>query len=377
MDTASSATRAPLTPLDRLFLQRAYELAARGIGSTAPNPPVGAVVVRDGRIAGEGYHRAAGSAHAEANALAQAGDAARGATLYVSLEPCVCAGRVPACAPAIVAAGIVRVVAGTIDPNPKANGAGVAFLQENGVEVEIGDDARARELIEIFASTIVADRPYAALKMAMSLDGAITSQPGVQEWITSEPERLYVRELRVAYDAVMVGAGTVRVDDPQLTVRPPRHRLRRFLRIVACQTETIDASSRILAEVEEYAKTIVLAPAGRRERFENLRGIADLIFVGAPGDRRLDLPAAMKALRAQAGVDSVLCEGGPTLGARLIESGVVDRFYWAIAPRLLRNERAVPVLAGVDFAALQPRLRFDRVMQVGEDVVISGTVGDV
>ncbi len=375
MDTTAPRTR--LTEVDRLYLQRAYELAARGVGSTAPNPPVGAVVVRDGRIVGEGYHRCAGSAHAEANALAQAGEAARGATLYVSLEPCVCAGRVSACAPAILAAGVVRVVAGTIDPNPKANGAGVAFLRESGVDVDLRDDPQARELIQIFAGSIVADRPYAALKMAMSLDGAITSRPGVQEWITSEAERLYVRDLRVAYDAVMVGAGTVRVDDPQLTVRPPRHRLRRFLRIVACETETIAASSRILAEVEDYATTIVLAPAGRRERFENLRGAARVVFVGAAGDERLDLRAAMKVLRAEEGVDSVLCEGGPTLGARLIAVGVVDRFYWAIAPRLLRNDRAVPVLAGVDFAALQPRLRFDRVMQVGQDVVISGTVEDV
>lgn len=367
---------ASLSPTDRIFLARAYELAARAVGSTSPNPPVGAVVVRAGRIAGEGYHHRAGEAHAEINALTQAGDAARGATLYVSLEPCVCEGRVPPCAPAIERAGIARVVAGTIDPNPKNRGRGVAFLGERGIAVEVAQDARARDLIEIFAGSIAAERPYAALKMAMSLDGAITSQPDVQEWITSETERLYVRDLRIAYDAVMVGARTVRVDDPQLTVRPPYHRLRPFVRIVACETETIPAASRILHEVEDYAKTIVLAPAGLGARLENLQGAADVVLVGDAGATRLDLAAAMRALRA-AGVYAVLCEGGPTLGAGLIAAGVVDRFYWAIAPRLLGNDRAVPVLAGVDFAALRPQLRFDGARRVGDDVVLSGTFAHV
>jgi diaminohydroxyphosphoribosylaminopyrimidine deaminase/5-amino-6-(5-phosphoribosylamino)uracil reductase len=359
--------------VDQLFLERAYELAARGIGSTAPNPPVGAVVVRDGRIVGEGYHHRAGDAHAETNALAQAGPSARGATLYVSLEPCVCAGLVGPCAPAIVEAGIVRVVAGTLDPNPKNHGLGVAFLRERGIEVEMRDDESARRLIEMFAEFVTSDRPYVALKMAMSLDGAITSEPGVQEWITSSAERLFVRELRIAYDAVMVGANTVRVDDPQLTVRPAHHRLRPFVRVVACESETIAASSRILDGVEEYAKTIVLAPAGMRSRFDNLRDVAETLFVGGPHDARLDLKHAMKALRA-IGVTSVLCEGGPTLGARMIEAGLVERFYWAIAPRLLANERAVPVLSGVNLAEMGPHLRFDRIERIGEDVVLSGTV---
>ena len=347
-----------------------------GSGSTAPNPPVGALVVSAGRIVGEGYHHRAGGAHAEANALAQAGDAARGATLYVSLEPCVTTGRVPPCAPAIVAGGIARVVAGTIDPNPRTEGRGNTFLREQSIAVTVAEDERARELIEIFAGSIAADRPYVALKMAMSLDGAVTSQPDVQEWITSEAERAYVRELRVAYDAVLVGARTVRVDDPQLTVRPPYHRLRPFVRVVACETETIPASSRILSGVEDYDKTIVLAPAARRSQFDNLRDAAQLLFVGTENDDRLDLAAAMKALRG-AGMYSVLCEGGPTLGARLIAGRLVDRFYWVIAPRLLGNDRAMKVLDGVDFSGLQPRLRFDRTLRVGDDVVISGTFSDV
>jgi diaminohydroxyphosphoribosylaminopyrimidine deaminase/5-amino-6-(5-phosphoribosylamino)uracil reductase len=365
-------TNARLTPLDALYLDRAYELAARAIGSTSPNPPVGAVVVRDGTIVGEGYHHRAGLPHAEVNALAAAGESARDATLYVSLEPCNHVGCTPACAPAIAGAGIVRVVYGADDPNPQTNGGGIALLRARGVEIARAGDARAHELVDLFAGAIGSDRSYVALKMAMSLDGAITSEPGVQEWLTSEAERLYVRELRVAHDAVMVGAGTVRVDDPQLTVRPPHHRLRPYVRVVACETDSVAASSRIFTDVEDYARTIVLAPAGLRDRFRTLDEIADVALVGGPNDRKLDLAAAMKALRER-GIATVLCEGGPTLGARLIEADVVDRFYWAIAPVLLAGVRSVPVLAGVDLAALQRRLNFDRLMKVGEDVVISGT----
>ncbi|MDE2481264.1 MAG: bifunctional diaminohydroxyphosphoribosylaminopyrimidine deaminase/5-amino-6-(5-phosphoribosylamino)uracil reductase RibD [bacterium] len=361
-----------MTPADRLFMERAYELAARGIGNTAPNPAVGAVLVRDGRIVGEGYHHRAGEPHAEVNALAQAGDA-RGATAYVTLEPCNHVGRTPACSRALLDAGVARVVVGTVDPNPKTNGGGIALLRAHGVAVEILDDERARRLIEPFAFAITHDRPYLALKMAMSLDGRITSRPGVQEWITSEEERLYVRDLRIAHDAVMVGAGTVRVDDPQLTVRPASHRLRPYTRVVVCETDTVPETSRVFAARDDYATTLVLAPAGARERFANLDRVAEVLFVGGEDATQLDLGAAMRALRER-GVQSVLCEGGPTLGARLIAAGVVNRLYWAIAPVLLTTEAAVPVLAGADLATLGARVRFDGVEMVGADVVLTGVM---
>ncbi|HVA29383.1 MAG TPA: bifunctional diaminohydroxyphosphoribosylaminopyrimidine deaminase/5-amino-6-(5-phosphoribosylamino)uracil reductase RibD [Candidatus Baltobacteraceae bacterium] len=359
-----------MTSRDRLFMERAYELAARGVGSVAPNPAVGAVIVRDGKILGEGFHHRAGEPHGEANALAQAGDA-RGATVYVTLEPCNHVGRTPACARALIDARVARVVVGTPDPNPKTNGGGILSLRAAGIAVEVLDDARARRLIEPFAFAIRSDRSYVALKMAMSLDGRITSRPGVQEWITCEEERAYVGDLRFAHDAVMVGAGTVRVDDPQLTVRPARHRVRPFTRIVACETAPVPASSRVFAEVDDYARTLVLAPAGARERFAELEGVAELAFVGDEHSMNLDLALAMQATRAF-GVQSILCEGGPTLGARLIASGLVERVYWAIAPRFLTSPEAVPVLAGADLANLAARLRFDSLEHVGEDVMLSG-----
>ncbi|MBV9233788.1 MAG: bifunctional diaminohydroxyphosphoribosylaminopyrimidine deaminase/5-amino-6-(5-phosphoribosylamino)uracil reductase RibD [Candidatus Eremiobacteraeota bacterium] len=360
----------PLTPLDRLFLARAYELARRGIGNTAPNPPVGALVVAGGRVAGEGYHQRAGDAHAERSALDAAGSSARGGTLYVSLEPCGHVGRTPPCVDAVIAAGIARVVAGAHDP---AGHGGAGSLRKNNVEVIVADDAAAHELIEPFAIAANAQRPYLGLKMAMSLDGSVARRPDVHEPLSSQRERQLVRELRASYDAVLVGAGTIRIDDPELTVRPARRRSRPYHRIVAVQSETLPPDRRVFAGEPGYATTIVLAPAGAREAHRGLERVADVLYVGAQGDPTLNLNAAMRALRARE-ICSVLCEGGPRLAASLIASGLVDRFYWAIAPRLLANDAAVPVLSGRDLAALEPTLRFDRVERIGEDVMLSGAV---
>ncbi|HEY8297668.1 MAG TPA: bifunctional diaminohydroxyphosphoribosylaminopyrimidine deaminase/5-amino-6-(5-phosphoribosylamino)uracil reductase RibD [Candidatus Baltobacteraceae bacterium] len=360
-----------LKPLDRLYVRRAAELAARGLGNTSPNPIVGALVVAGGRTVGEGYHHKSGEPHAEVHALAAAGSRARGATLYVSLEPCNHHGRTPPCSQAVANAGIARVVIGTADPNPKTDGGGIAFLRARGIDVEIANDPAARAAIERFTVAIRNDRPFLTLKMASSLDGYVAARSGAQDWLTGEEARVYVRERRIEHDAVMVGAGTVRIDDPQLSVRPPHHRLRDYVRVVVCESDALDAASRIFAPVEGYAKTIVLAPAGARERFAPLTRIADVLFVGDADAHRLELAAAMRALRGR-GIASVLCEGGPTLAGRLIAAGLVDRFDWLIAPKLLRTERAIPVLAGADLAAVRPGLRYDRVERLGADLLVSG-----
>ncbi len=360
-----------VTELDELYLQRAYELAARGIGNTAPNPPVGAVLVRGGRIVGEGYHHRAGEPHAESNALSAAGEAARGATAYISLEPCNHTGRTPPCSNALIEAGVVRAVVGAVDPNPKTNGRGVAALRDGGIEVDVSDDARARELIDVFAGSLRTDRPFVTLKMAMSLDGAIASRPGAAQWLTSEETRSFVRELRIAHDAVMVGAGTVRVDDPQLTVRPPHHRLRPYVRVVGCETDSVPEKSRVFSPVEGYAKTIVLAPAAWRARFDALARVADVVFIGDGSSDRLDLSLAMRALRERE-IYSVLCEGGPTFAGTLIGGALVDRVHWAIAPLLLQGPCAVPVIVGQDFSQSPESLRVEKVQQIGCDVIVSG-----
>ena len=362
-----------MNALDCLFLERACELAERAVGDTSPNPPVGAVLVRNGSVVGEGYHHYAGEPHAEANALITAGERARGATLYVSLEPCNHTGRTPPCTTAIVAAGVTRVVTGARDPNPKTAGAGLGTLRTAGLEVEEAVCPRARRLIEHFAIAVTAKRPFVTLKMAASLDGYSTSKAGAQEWLTGERAREYVREQRMAHDAVLVGAGTVRIDNPQLTVRPRHHRRRDYVRIIACESAPLDAGSAVFSPSPGYARTIVLAPGGLRAQMHPLERIADVMYVGAQAVRVLDLAVAMRALYER-GIHSILCEGGPRFAAALLESRAVDRVAWLVAPRFLHGATAVPALQGSSSSARG--MRFDRVEPLGPDMLISGTVCD-
>jgi len=361
---------------DRLYLERALELAARGSANTAPNPPVGAVIVRDGEIVGEGYHHVAGSSHAEVEALRLAGPKARGATMYVSLEPCNHSGKTPPCSRAVIDAGVARVVIGALDPNPQTAQGGVGALRDSNVDITIVDEPRAKRLIESFTHTILnSARPYTSLKMAASIDGYMAPAPGEQYWLTGDASKDFVRDLRIEHDAVMVGAGTIRIDDPQLTVRPFRTRLRPYVRIIVCQTDAVPAGRRVFASAPGYERTIVLAPAGAKERFATLHDTAEVLLVGSATDTQLDLAAAMKALRRR-GFQSILCEGGPTLAARLLAAGLIDRLFWLIAPTALANRNAVPVLnlsAGTSF----PSIGFDRVERLADDVLISGAVKHV
>jgi diaminohydroxyphosphoribosylaminopyrimidine deaminase/5-amino-6-(5-phosphoribosylamino)uracil reductase len=367
---------------DAVYLARACELATRAIADAAPNPPVGAVLVREGITLGEGWHHRRGEPHAEVEALRAAhaaGCEVRGATAYVSLEPCNHHGRTPPCSEALIAAGIARVVVGAYDPNPKTAASGIARLRAAGIEVDVCESPEAQRLIERFAFTIAqAARPFVTLKMAMSLDGAIAAQPGRAEWLTGEAARAFVRGQRAEHDAVMVGAGTIRIDDPQLTVRPHASRRKPYTRIVVCETDPIPLGARVLAEPPEappnaYARTIVLAPAGARERFAALAAVAEVVFIGDPAATQLDLTAALEALRGR-GIDTILCEGGPTLAGRLIRAGLVQRAIWLVAPRFLQAPTAVPVLAGADLSALRNGWRFDRVERLGDDLMLAGRI---
>lgn len=358
--------------LDRLYLERAYELAQRAAGSTSPNPPVGAVVVSEGAIVGEGYHHRAGEPHAEVHALRAAGTRAQGATLYVSLEPCNHTGRTPPCSHAVADAGIARVVAGLPDPNPRTAEGAFAYLRDRGIAVEIAGDECARGIVEPFAHAIRSLRPYVTLKMAMSLDGFIASKPGRQEWLTGEEARAFVRDMRITHDAVAVGAGTVRVDNPRLTVRPPHHRLRQYTRVVLCETDTVSEAANVFHRHENYAETIVVAPAGAAAKFANLAHAADVLFVGDANAAALDLEAGLRALKTR-GIESLLCEGGPTMAGHLLARGLVDRVVWLVAPRFLRTPASVPVLTSESLADVRG-LRFDRVERLGADLLLSGTI---
>ncbi len=355
------------------------ELASRAVADAAPNPSVGCVIVRDGVTLGEGWHHRAGEAHAEVEALRDArarGHEPRGTTAYVSLEPCNHHGRTPPCSEALVNAGIARVVIGALDPNPKTGvqRSGASRLRDAGIAVDVVDDAAARALIERFRWTIAHDLPYVTLKMAASLDGYVASRPGEQQWLTGPLARERVRDLRIEHDAVMVGAGTVRVDDSLLTVRPHATRRKPYARVVVCEAGPLPPASRILAPPLDapegsYRPTILLAPPAARATLAALEPVADVVYVADGDEAHLDLRAALRALRER-DIATVLCEGGPTLAGRLLEAGLVQRVVWFLAPAFLRGDDAVPALAGGDVSR-RNGWRFDRIERVGDDMLLS------
>jgi diaminohydroxyphosphoribosylaminopyrimidine deaminase / 5-amino-6-(5-phosphoribosylamino)uracil reductase len=347
-------------------MARACELAARGLGNTAPNPPVGAVLVRNGQTLGEGFHHRRGEPHAEIEALRDAGGDAKAATCYVSLEPCDHTGLTPPCTDAIIRAGIARVVIGARDPTARTSGGGAARLHEAGIEVEILDDVRANELIEPFLVSAQQRRPFVTLKMAASLDGFISTHADESRWLTGAQSRAFVRELRIAHDAVLVGAGTVLVDDPQLTVRPPHLRERPYRRVCIAGWRVLPPERRIFAPLEGYLPTVVLA-AGPPEHFGQLGRLAEIVQVGEGGS--VEVRTALDALW-QRGVTSILCEGGPALAASFVSAGVVDRLEWLVAPLLLSSNNAVPALGALPDDG-ERRWSVDHVERLGADLRIS------
>lgn len=347
-------------------MARACELAARALGNTAPNPPVGAVLVRDGQTLGEGFHHRRGEPHAEVEALRDARGDPKAATLYISLEPCDNTGLTPPCTGAIIDAGIARVVIGARDPTARTSGGGAARLRETGIEVAILDDGRANELIGPFLVSAQEQRPFVTLKMAASLDGFVSSRAGASRWLTGSQSRAFVRELRIAHDAVLVGAGTVLVDDPQLTVRPEHLRKRPYRRICVAGWRVLPPERRIFGQVEGYSPTIVLA-AGPPQHFGQLDGLAEIVQVGEGGS--VEVRTALDALW-QRGVTSVLCEGGPAVAASFVASGMVDRLEWLVAPVLLSSNNAVRALGALPGDG-ERRWSVDHVEQLGDDLRIS------
>lgn len=346
---------------DEQWMQRALGLARRGEGLTRPNPPVGAVVVKNGRAVGEGWHRKAGGPHAEVYALRAAGARARGATLYVTLEPCSTFGRTPPCTDAILAAGIARVVVATVDPNPRHAGRGLRLLARRGVAVDAGPGAaEAQSLIEPFSVRMLASRPFVTLKLGATLDGRIADGRGKSKWITGPAARRHVQALRRRVDAIVVGAGTVRADDPLLTPRPAAGR--RPLRVVISQSGRLPARARLFTD-ERAPDTLVYVPAataGRRV------GRATVVAAGGP---RVSLPAVLKDL-ARRGVMHVLCEGGGELAAAWLRAGLVDELQWIVAPRLLGGTGR-PAVGGPGWPlAAAPQWKITDLQRVGDDVLL-------
>lgn len=371
---------------DTAYMKLALRLAARGTGWTSPNPMVGAVVVRKGMIVGRGYHRRAGAPHAEVEALRRAGDAAHGATLYVTLEPCNHHGRTPPCTHAILEAGVSWVVVAVRDPNPQVNGGGADFLASQGVEVEVGlMEAEARRLNEAWFKWVATGLPWVMAKAACSLDGRMATAAGESQWLTEEAARAFGHRLRHLADAILVGVNTVIADDPQLTTRMPTKDQRpktegRFkdpIRIILDSRLRLPLSARLL-HLDSPAPTWVActetAPPEKRRALEK-KGAEVLVLPQEAGRVALH---PLLVLLGQRQVQSLLVEGGAEVLGSFFDQKLVDKFYFFYAPKFLGGRRALSVLGGQGVARLRDasQVRSLSVRRLGPDLLLSGYLKD-
>ncbi len=336
------------TDTDAPHLARAIELAERGRGHVSPNPLVGAVIVRDGAVVGEGWHTAYGEAHAEVEAIRAAGDTdLAGATLYVSLEPCCHEGLTPPCTDAIVAARLGRVVVAADDPSEKASGRGLGILRDEGIEVAVADGelaARARRLNQPFRKHARTGRPWVLFKSAMTLDGKVATGTGDSKWISAEPSRRRAHRWRAESDAVAVGIGTALADDPQLTARLPDVR-RQPRRVVFDSEGRLPLDSRLVTDAAEHPLTVVVSRGARRTAVGALESAGARVLVATGSNEPGRVRSALDQLGAD-GVTSVLLEGGPRLAGAFLDAGEIDEVRLFLAPVLLGGRAARDPLEG-------------------------------
>ena len=355
------------------YMRRALELARGALGTTSPNPAVGAVVVRGGSIVGQGWTQPPGGPHAEVQALAQAGERARGSTVYVTLEPCSHHGRTPPCAEALLRAGVAEVHAAMVDPNPKVRGQGLSKLEAAGVRVVVGGCGdEAREVVEGYVKWITTGTPFVTAKYAMSLDGKIATATGASQWITGTASRRRAHQLRKTCDAVMVGIGTALADDPQLTARDEADRPleRQPLRVV------VDSGARLPAEsvmLRCPGATLVAAAGAPEERARRLTAAGAEVLSLPAGDGRVDVRELLCVLGRRR-ITSVLVEGGGVLLASLLQGGLVDKVAAFVAPVIIGGRDAPSPVEGIGAGAMAEALRLERVSveQLDGDVLVTG-----
>jgi diaminohydroxyphosphoribosylaminopyrimidine deaminase / 5-amino-6-(5-phosphoribosylamino)uracil reductase len=341
-------------------MRAALALARRGLGNVWPNPAVGCVIVNEGRVVGRGWTQPGGRPHAESEALARAGEGARGATAYVTLEPCCHWGRTPPCAEALIAAGIARVVVALEDPDRRVAGGGIARLRGAGIAVETGLCAEAAEEVNAgFLERVRLGRPLVTLKLATSLDGRIATAGGDSRWITGQWARDYAHLLRAAHDAILVGTGTVIADDPLLTCRLPGLGDRSPVRVVLDRRLRLSPQARVLAEARLVPTWLVTLSADQARHAALRRAGVEIVVAEPDADGQIDLAAALPRL-GERGLTRLLVEGGGRLAAALLRCDLVDRLVWLHAPLLLGGD-AIAAVAALGLARLAEAPGFERV----------------
>ncbi|MBX9678502.1 MAG: bifunctional diaminohydroxyphosphoribosylaminopyrimidine deaminase/5-amino-6-(5-phosphoribosylamino)uracil reductase RibD [Gemmataceae bacterium] len=354
-------------------MARAIELAERGRGRVEPNPLVGAVVVRDGRIVGEGWHQRYGEAHAEINALKAAGDMSQGATIYVTLEPCCHHGKTPPCTDALLRAGVARVVAAIADPFPQVAGRGADQLREASIAVEIGllGDEAARQNAP-YLRLLCSGRPYVHAKWAMSLDGKIATRTGDSRWISNEASRRIAHELRGRMDGILVGIGTVLADDPRLTARPPGPRFP--TRVVLDATAKLPLASKLVQTAREIPVLVAVAMGAETKQVDALRGAGcEVVVFPEANPGRIDVSALLQEFGKRRWTN-LLVEGGSQVFAAFFESDAIDEVHAFMAPTLVGGREAPSPLGGLGVAAMGDALRLQEVQMrvVDGDVYVRG-----
>lgn len=359
---------------DRQFMEEALTEARKGVGRTAPNPAVGAVIVKDGKIVGRGYHHRAGEPHAEVNAIADAGGLTQGATIYVTLEPCNHTGRTPPCTKAILEAGLHKVVVGSPDPNPGVKGGGAEFLASSGLQVISGVlEERCNEVIRPFLKHSAKGIPWVVMKAGMSLDGKIAYRSGHGGKITSSRSSLHVHHMRDQLDAILIGIGTAEVDDPSLNVRLEGGGGRDPLRVVIDPDLRLSASAKML-HLDSTAQTWIFCKQNcsvERHKALNEQG-AVIHETGVDGDGRIKLLEVLHVL-GRHGVTSLLVEGGAKIHASMLGAGLVDEVNLFVAPFFI-GDGGVPLLDGLSFGCREEALKLRKVetMMLGDDILIKG-----
>ncbi|RJQ50365.1 MAG: bifunctional diaminohydroxyphosphoribosylaminopyrimidine deaminase/5-amino-6-(5-phosphoribosylamino)uracil reductase RibD [Nitrospiraceae bacterium] len=362
---------------DKYYMKKALQLAARAKGMTSPNPMVGAVIVKGGKIIASDYHRKAGTPHAEALALKKAGQKAKGATLYINLEPCChTEKRTPPCTKAIIDSGIKRVVVAMIDPNPKVSGMGLRELRKAGIETHSGVmEENAKRLNEVFIKYITKKQPFVILKAAQSLDGKIATATGESKWITSGKAREYVHRLRNEVDAVLVGAGTVIKDNPSLDCRVKGGR--NPYRIIVDSNLRTPLDAKVLSHID--GKTIIATVSPRKItpayqiKVAHLHNIGVQLLPVKGKNGKVDLESLMKNL-GKLQITSIMIEGGSSINASALSAMLVDKIMFFVAPKIIGGVDSIPSIGGCSPSLLKNayRIKYLRTKMIGEDVLLEG-----